>query len=189
MIQKMKTRLLSSLILLLAAVLSFSACKDEYAEEKAAVSAKIVETMGEVKNLKFNTFEFVGQTTVGEEIEMRTNQFKTKLEQDQKFFDKYAAGRHYDKAAEKERAMERDRLHLAQLDSIRNALGDRLNEIAYRDYKFSAEGTLEGSRLCAENWFAAIAPDGTVLSLVQDKKNLHKGLGMTIPGYKDMFDE
>ena len=84
MIQKMKTRLLSSLILLLAAVLSFSACKDEYAEEKAAVSAKIVETMGEVKNLKFNTFEFVGQTTVGEEIEMRTNQFKTKLEQDQK---------------------------------------------------------------------------------------------------------
>lgn len=187
--EMMRTRFLPAVVALLAAALSFSACQVKFAEEKAAVSDKITATMGEVKNLTFNTFEFVGQTTVGEEIEMRTNQFKTKLEQDQKFYDMYAAGRAAAKAAEKKHAIERDQLHLMQLDSIRNALGARLDEIAYRDFKFSAVGKLEGGKLEATDWYAAIAPDGTVLSLVQDKKNLHKGLGVTIPGYKDLFDE
>lgn len=185
----MKKRLCFAALPVLAAALCFGACQTRFAEEKAAVGAKIVETMGEVTNLKFNTFEQIGQTTVGEEVEMRTNLFKTKLEQDQKYFDMYSAGGVLGKASQKKAAIERDQLHLTQLDSIRNTLGDGLNAVAYRDFKFSAVGKLPDGKLEATDWYAAIAPDGTVLSLVQDKKNLHKGLGITIPGYKGMFDE
>ena len=176
-------------VLLAAAVSMLSACDDSFKEEKAAVAAEIEETMGEVQGFNFKNFEQIGQTTVGEEIEMRIKAFKTKLEQDQKFFDMYTAGGVIGKAAQKKKAIERDQLHLTQLDSIRNTLGAGLGEIAYRDYKFSASGKLKDSVLEATDWFAAIAPDGTVLSLVQDQKNLHKGLGVTIPGYKEMFDE
>ena len=176
-------------ILMAAACLAFSSCSGKYEQEKAAVAAKIAETMGEVSKLKFNTFEQIGQTTVGEEVEMRIKQFKTKLEQDQKYYDMYSAGGVLGKASQKKDAIERDQLHLTQLDSIRNTLGEKLNDIAYRDYKFSAVGKLKDSKLEATDWFAAIAPDGTVLSLVQEQKNLHKGLGVTIPGYKAMFDE
>ena len=83
----MKHRFITLAFVLTSVVLSFSACQSAYEEEKAAVAAKIAETMGEVQGLKFNTFEQVGQTTVGQEVEMRTNAFKTKLEQDQKYYD------------------------------------------------------------------------------------------------------
>ena len=63
---------------------------------------------------------------------MRIDLFKTKLEQDQKFYDMYTAGGVLGKASQKKTAIERDQLHLTQLDSIRNNLGAKLNEIAYR---------------------------------------------------------
>lgn len=183
---RIKFFLVAALLLAAAAV---SSCKDEFEAQKSAVSAKIVETMGEVQNLKFNTFEQLGQTTVGREIEMRTDLFKTKLEQDQKFYDMYSAGGILGKAAQKKRAIERDQLHLTQLDSIRNTLGSRLDDVAYTDYKFSAVGTLKDGKLEAKDWYAAISPSGEVLNMVQDVKKLHRGLGVTIPGYKGMFDE
>jgi len=185
----MKCKWLGLAVLMTVASFVFSACAGSHSKEKEAVSAKIVETMGEVKNLKFNTFEQIGQTTIGEEVEMRINLFKTKLEQDQKFYDMYSAGGVLGKASQKKAAIERDQLHLTQLDSIRNTLGAKLNEIAYKDYKFSAVGTLKDSKLEAKDWYAAISPSGEVLSLVQDSKKLHRGLGVTIPGYKGMFDE
>ena len=171
------------------AIFALTSCSVKYGAEKKAVAAKIVETMGDVQNLKFNTFEQIGQTTVGEEVEMRINLFKTKLEQDQKFYDMYSAGGVLGKASQKKYAIERDQLHLTQLDSIRNTLGAKLNEIAYKDYRFSAVGTLKDSKLEAKDWYAAITPAGEVLSLVQDPKKLHRGLGVTIPGYQGMFDE
>ena len=186
----MKHRLFFLAVLLLAvSTLVLSSCKGSYASEKAAVSAKIAETMGDVKSLAFTSFEQIGETTVGKEVEMRIALFKTKLEQDQKFYDMYTAGGVLGKAAQKKDAIERDQLHLTQLDSIRNTLGDKLNDIAYRDYKFSAVGSLKDSKLEARDWYAAITPAGEVLSLVQDPKKLHRGLGVTIPGYKGMFDE
>ena len=168
---------------------ALSSCAGSYVDEKKAVSDKISETMGEVQSLTFNTFEQIGQTTVGQEVEMRIALFKTKLEQDQKFYDMYTAGGVLGKAAKKKDAIERDQLHLTQLDSIRNTLGAKLNDIAYRDYKFSAVGKLKDGKLEAKDWYAAISPAGEVLSLVQDPKKLHRGLGVTIPGYKGMFDE
>lgn len=183
---KIKFSLVAALLVSLAL---FSSCKDEYEAQKAAVSAKIIETMGEVQNLNFSSFEPIGQTTIGKEIEMRTDLFKTKLEQDQKFFDMYQAGGILGKAAQKKRAIERDQLHLTQLDSIRNSLGGRLEEIAYTDYKFSAAGKLKDSKLEAKDWYVAISPTGEVLNMVPDPKKLHRGLGVTIPGYKGMFDE
>ncbi len=186
----MKNRWMGLAALLMTACVLFSACEGKYAKEKAAVSAKITETMGDVQKLTFNTFEQIGQTTVGEEVEMRINLFKTKLEQDQKFYDMYSAAGVLGKASQKKDAIERDQLHLTQLDSIRNTLGAaKLGEIAYKDYKFSATGTLKDSKLEAKEWYAAITPAGEVLSLVQDPKKLHRGLGVTIPGYKGMFDE
>lgn len=176
-------------LLMAAVVLALSSCSTKYADEKAAVSAKITETMGEVQSLTFNSFEPVGETTVGQEIEMRIKLFKTKLEQDQKFYDMYSAGGVLGKAAQKKHAIERDQLHLTQLDSIRNSLEGRLDEIAYRDYKFSASGKTADGILEAKDWYAAISPAGEVLNMVQDPKKLHRGLGVTIPGYKGMFDE
>ena len=184
----MKKHLFAKSALLLCVILS-CACGTRYPDEKAAVEAKIVETMGEVQGLKFKQFEQIGQTTIGEEVEMRIDLFKTKLEQDQKFLDMYTAGGVLGKASQKRDAIERDRLHLTQLDSIRNTLGARLGEVAYTDYKFSATGKIGDSKLEATDWYAAISPAGEVLSLVQDPKKLHKGLGITIPGYQGMFDE
>ena len=185
----MKNRFLFFAVLVTATALVFSSCAGQYGDEKAAVAAKISETMGEVKGLTFNTFEQIGQKTIGEEVEMRISLFKTKLEQDQKFYDMYTAGGVLGKASQKKAAIERDQLHLTQLDSIRNTLGAKLNEIAYRDYKFSAVGKLADGKLEAKDWYAAITPKGEVLSLVQDPKKLHRGLGVTIPGYEGMFDE
>ncbi|MBR1575893.1 MAG: hypothetical protein IJ654_05515 [Bacteroidales bacterium] len=186
----MNNKIFSVAVLTAASILFFCACNTRFAGEKQAVADKISETMGDVQKLTFNTFEQVGQTTVGEEIEMRINLFKTKLEQDQKFFDMYTAGGVLGKASQKKDAIERDQLHLTQLDSIRNVLSAaQLGAIAYKDYKFSATGTLKDSKLEARDWYAAITPSGEVLSLVQDPKKLHRGLGVTIPGYKGMFDE
>lgn len=169
-------------------VLAISCSKPESFEQKA-IRAKLAESVGEITSMSFNYIEKIDSATFGDEIQARTKAFLLKSSQDKSFHGKYLAKGQLAKAQEKLEALQKDSKYVLMLDSIKTAMADRLDEVAYYDYKFSATGKSGDSKFEAIDWYACITPEGEVLSLVQEKKNLHKGTGTVIPGYSDMFDK
>ena len=118
---------------------------------------------------------------------MRTANFKLKYKKDSEYEQDYTRNGMIKNAELKAASMARDLIHIAQMDSIKAAIADRLNEVAYREYKFSASCMTPEGKLELKDWYAAISPEGEVLSMVQDKSKLHGGLGVSIPGWKELF--
>lgn len=167
-----------------------SACvgAPELSPEQVAVSEMIAaQAGGELTSLKFTRFEKIDSTTYAKEISNRVKTFELKFRQDSLKNQEYKQKGMLTNARVKNEAMERDRLHLSQMEQIRQNLSSRLDDIIYYDYIFSAAAKLDGSSLIVNDYYACITPDGKVLSMVQDKKNLHKGTGKAIPGYAEIF--
>ena len=173
--------------LLIAGAGLFTSCKYEPSMEETAIREAIAAQKGEVSKFGLTAIEQIGEVTIGQEIGIRTDNFRLKYKKDSEFEQEYTRNRMARKAEEKARAMARDLIHIAQLDSIKAAIADRLDEVAYREYKFSATCTTPEGKLELKDWYAAISPDGKVLSMVQDKSRLHSGLGVSIPGWKELF--
>lgn len=186
----MKTTFIKTFVLAVSSFVLFSCSSPaELTAEQLALKDKFAAQLGEISSLEFSSFEKIDSTTVAEEITMREKTFLIKLEQDKKFYEKYRNTRNSAKAAEKQAAMDRDLVLMRKLSEIRTALGDAVDGIAYYDYKFSAKGRADGEPFEAEGWYACITPDGRVLSLVKDQKDLHKGTGVAIPGYSEIFED
>ena len=186
----MKTTVFKTALLVIAASVSVSCLSPAgLTSEQLALKEKFTAQVGEFSSLEFTAFEKIDSTTVAEEISMREQTFLLKHEQDKKFYEKYKNVHNTAKAAEKLTAMERDIELLRKLVRIKESLGDAVGNIAYYDYCFSAKGRTAEGPFEADGWFACITPDGKVLSLVQNKRDLHKGTGTAIPGYSEIFDD
>ena len=55
-------------------------------------------------------------------------------------------------------------------------------------YYGSGEAVTKDSRFDLSEAYAAITPDGKVLSVSTDVKDIHKSTGRAIPGYVDLFE-
>jgi hypothetical protein len=77
---------------------------------------------------------------------------------------------------------------LVQLDSLEEEYGDVLDSVIFYDYRFSGEAVTKDSRFDLSEAYAAITPDGKVLSVSTDVKDIHKSTGRAIPGYVDLFE-
>ena len=175
-------------ILAVAALLSVS-CKYEPSMEESAIRAKIEEEKGEVSKFALTDIEMIGEVTLGEEIGIRRGVFELKHKKDAEYEQEYREKHFQKRADEKKAAMEKDLVHIARLDSILTTVSADLDKVVYRDYRFSASCMTSEGKLELKDWYACITPDGQVLSLVQDKKKLHRGVGIVIPGWKGLFSD
>ena len=184
----MRIHTLIPAILSIAALLAVS-CKYEPSMEESAIRAKIEEEKGEVSKFALTDIEKIGEVTLGEEIGIRRSNFELKHRNDSRFEQEYRDKNYQKRADEKKAAMDRDILHIAQLDSILTTVSNELDKVVYSDYRFSASCMTSEGKLELKDWYACITPDGQVLSLVQDKKRLHRGVGIVIPGWKGIFSD
>lgn len=162
-------------------------CSYEPSMEEIAIKGKIEEQKGEVKKFALTEIEKIGEATIGKEIEERTKNFQLKLMKDSEFEKQYRGQGLRQRADEKAAAIVRDIIHIRQMDSIKASIPDRLEELAYREYRFSASCNTSEGPLELKDWYAAITPEGEVLNMVSSKSKLHSGLGVVIPGWKDLF--
>lgn len=181
----------TSILILAAAASLLTACfggKAKVDPFQASIEAKVNELTGGNSKVTITEFERVDSTTFGEELAHRRTVFTQRQNQNQKLHDEYKASGMSKNARKKKFELSQDSRVLKGLDRIEENIKDIMNDIAYYDCRFSGNAVAEDGTLTEfKDNYAAISPEGVVLSVNHTQKGLHKALGHVLPGYKDLL--
>ncbi len=172
------------LIIILTAVMAVSSCKSTSPDPVAqAIEAAAMKDAAGDYSFRITSLEKIDSTTFRTEIARRRELFDLKQQAEEKLFQKYYQEGKKQNSENHRQAMEKAKLNLAFVNSLEEKLASRLDETAYYDYVFSGYSETEEGRMNYNNVYVAITPDGEVLSMTADQRDLHKGTGRVIPGY------
>ncbi|MBO4769017.1 MAG: hypothetical protein J5495_05740 [Bacteroidales bacterium] len=160
-------------------------CKQEVDPLQEALGAYILQ--GQEGSFRLTRIEKIDSTTFRTEFERRQNVFERKLSQETKLFDSYVAQRKPKNAERHRAAIVRTREVMASLDSLKATMEGRLDEIAYYDYVFTGRAETKTTITELSNAYVSITPEFEVITLSNDRKDLHKAGGRAIPGYLEML--
>ena len=144
---------------------------------------------GREGTFRLDRIEKVDSTTFRTEFEHRQNVFGLKLREETRLYNDYVRQGKPRNAARHSDAILRTREVMQGLDSLKAGLAGRLDEVAYYDYVFSGRVDIGNRYSEFQDAFACITPEGEVITVTQDKKDLHKAGGRAIPGYVQMLKE
>lgn len=179
-------------ILLLAAVLcAAAACGGRKAPEadpvRDAIVASLLESDPQLREVRFETLSKVDSSTVSEELARRVSTFEIRRDQDERLYSQYARSGKPKNAQLRYDSLQKDKLVLAGLDSLGEALGARLGEVAFYEYVFTGRGTGENYTVIFDEVYAAVTPDLRVLAVSKKKADLRKTTGRAVPGYEALL--
>lgn len=185
-------------IALFAAALLMASCSDKAPDPVEEAIVREIMSMDEAftKVLVKSGIVKVDSTTFRTELQRRKDAFDHKIKVESDLIVKYSAQNKRNNAERKRKALIRDYEIVRGLDSLENVLGARLDDVAYYEYVFTAEASNEEKRMTFKDAYAAVTPDGRPLGVASSSKDLHKRMGIAIPGYlevlhgdAEMFDE
>ena len=171
---------------LAAAVISCSPKQADPLEQ--ALIDNILQSAGEEGKVKIYSMEKIDSTTFRTELERKFKIYNLKIEQNRKFYDTYVKEGKRKNAEIKSQAILKDQAILKGLEAIQADLANRLDDVAYYDYQFSASGNYKTSKAVYNGYFCAITPAGEVLGVSSDQNTIHKGTSSVLPGYKALLD-
>ena len=152
-----------------------------------AIRGEIMGNMSqEFSDVTINSVEKIDSTTFRQEFERRKKAFALKRDADGEFLLKYMNEGKKRNAAIKSDAYRNDLQILQGLDSLEAAHAAILDDIAYYDYRFSADAKGQGLKMQFRNAYISITPDGRVISMTAERRDLHKVAGRVIPGYLEL---
>lgn len=153
---------------------------------KDAVKEEIIRLVGADAKVSFNTFELKETTTFADELDYRKGLIEARHKMNIKFQEKYSKERMPTNAGIKRLAILKDEEVLKGLEAIRErmAAADSLDKVAYYVFQFTGEAKSQGATSTFKDYFACVTPDGRLLSLTDNEKAIHKGLGNVLGGYK-----
>ena len=160
-------------------------CKQEANPLQDALGAYILQ--GQEGTFHLTKIEKIDSTTFRTEFERRQNVFDLKLSQETKLFDNYVAQRKPKNAERHRAAILRTREVIAGLDSLKATMEGRLDEIAYYDYVFTGRAETKTTITELTNTYVSLTPGLEVITMSNDRKDLHKAGGRAIPGYLQML--
>ena len=160
-------------------------CKQEANPLQDALGAYILQ--GQEGTFHLSKIEKIDSTTFRTEFERRQNVFDLKLSQETKLFDNYVAQRKPKNAERHRAAILRTREVIAGLDSLKATMEGRLDEIAYYDYVFTGRAETKTTITELSNAYVSLTPGLEVITMSNDRKDLHKAGGRAIPGYLQML--
>lgn len=172
------------LIIILTAVMAVSACNSSTPDPVAAAieAAAMKDADGDYR-FRITSLEKIDSTTFRTEIGRRKELFELKIQAEEALFQKYLNEYKKQNSENHRQAMEKAKLNLAFVNTLEEKLASRLDETAYYDYVFSGYSETADGRMSYNNVYVAITPDGEVLAMTANQKDLHKGTGRVIPGY------
>ena len=150
---------------------------------KGEILGNMDQQFSEVSILKV---EKIDSTTFRTEFDRRKDAFATKRDADSDLLIKYMTEGKRRNAEIKSESYRKDLIILRGLDSLEVALADILDDIAYYDYRFSASAKGEGMNMQFRDAYISITPDGRVIGMTAERRDLHKGAGRVIPGYLEL---
>ena len=176
-------------ILVLALLCALAGCAETPAPDplQDALGGYILH--GREGTFRLDRIEKVDSTTFRTEFEHRQNVFELKLREETRLYNDYVRQGKPRNAARHSDAILRTREVMQGLDSLKAGLAGRLDEVAYYDYVFSGRVDIGNRYSEFQDTFACITPEGEVITVTTDKKDLHKAGGRAIPGYVQMLKE
>lgn len=182
----MKKMLVIAAMALCVAACSLGQKPDQY---KDAVKEEIVRLVGADAKVSFNTFELKETTTYADELEYRKGLITARQAMNKMLKEKYENEKMSTNAHRKLTAMLNDEEVLKGLETIRErmAAADSLDKVAYYVFQFTGEARCEGATTSFKDYFACVTPTGEVLSVTDNEKAIHKGLGKIIEGYRTIL--
>ena len=172
--------------ILAAAVLLLGACGRQYSPVEQAVIDHVQTQVGADSKLMVTQIAVEDSLTYGQLLEQRIKAFEVKYQQDNKFLEKSVAKNNIKKINQFDEAKRKD---LVILDALRKMdLGPKASEVVCYDVAFSGKASTSGAETVFDGYYAAVSPQGEVLSLTPGQKGLHKGFGKFLPGYSDILD-
>ena len=170
-----------------AILLLLSGCTDRTPDPVSeAVISEIMSYDPNFTKVKLLELVKLDSTTFGQEIERRRRIFESKKKSDEQSLLKYTAVKKNKNAALKQESLKRDVAILAGLDSIKMSISERLDDVAYYEYRFNAEAVSEGGKTLFKDSYAALTPDGKLLGIASKQDDLHKNMGVVIDGYLEL---
>ena len=152
-----------------------------------AIKGEIMGNMSqEFTDVTINFVEKIDSTTFRQEFDRRRTVFILKRDADSDLLLKYMTEGKKRNASIKSDSYKQDLVILQGLDSLEAAHSAILDDIAYYDYRFSADAKGQGLKMQFRNAFISITPDGRVISMTAERRDLHKSAGRVIPGYVEL---
>ena len=152
-----------------------------------AIKGEIMGNMSqEFSDVTINFVEKIDSTTFRQELDRRRKTFVLKRDADSELLLKYMAEGKKRNATLKSDSYRQDLVILQGIDSLEAVHAAILDDIAYYDYRFSADAKGQGLKMQFRNAYISITPDGRVISMTAERRDLHKGAGRVIPGYLEL---
>ncbi len=179
---------MNKLIAFASSLLLLVSCSEKASDPvREAIKGEIMGNMTqEFSDVTINSVEKIDSTTYRTEFERRRKVFTIKRDSDSDFLLKYMTEGKKRNAAIKSDSYKRDLEILAGLDSLEAECAGILDDIAYYDYRFSASAKGQGVTMQFRDAYISITPDGHVVSMTAERRDLHKSTGRVIPGYVEL---
>ncbi len=180
----MKT--LTRLLILPLLCILLPGCKGKAPDPlQEALEAYILQ--GEEGSFQLYRIEKIDSTTFRTEFERRQKVYERKLQQETKLYQEYLSQNKPKNAKRHSDAIVRTCEIMNGLDSLKAGMEERLDEIAYYDYVFSGKAVSESQNSEFPNAYVSITPAFEIITLTEDRKDLHKTGGRAIPGYLQLL--
>ena len=175
-------------VFILAAAAVMLSCSGRQPDPVAQALEEAVKlSISEPCKFRLYTLELTDSTTFRTEFERRAKVFEVKSKREGELYSRYFTEGKPKNAAVHMEAMTKANRNHETLDSLMNTMASRLDETAYYDYRFSGKAYGDAGEIeYRDSWFT-ITPDGKILAITHDKKELHRNAGRAIPGYMEIF--
>ena len=144
---------------------------------------------GEEGSFQLYRIEKIDSTTFRTEFERRQNVYELKLKQENKLYRDYLSQNKPKNAKRLSEAIVRTCEIMNGLDSLKAGMEGRLDDIAYYDYVFSAKASSNSQYSEFQSAYVSITPAYEIITLTEDRKDLHKAGGRAIPGYLQLLGQ
>ena len=174
--------------ILFVSVLLLAACGGSKTDPvREAIKGEIMGNMSQdFTGVEIFSVEKIDSTTFRTELDRRKKAFTTKRDADSGLLLKYMQEGKRRNAAIKNDSYKNDLRILQGLDSLGTVHAAILDDVAYYDYRFNAKAKGKDVTMQFRDTYISITPDGKVISMAAERRDLHKSAGRVIPGYYEL---
>ena len=154
-----------------------------------AVKAKVAETVkGNAADVRINSIELIDSSALGPELSRCKDLFSLKIKRETELYDKYLGNGQRSAAQAKRAVIAKAQQNYEGIEALEQRLAASKDSIIAYHYRLAGRArNADGGSVIFNEAYVAVTPDGRVLTLVTDRRDLGKVVRHAIPGYMELL--
>ena len=179
-----------SIILAFGAVLLAASCGGSQEDPVVeAVKVKIAENVkGQPADVRINSIELIDSSALGNELARCKELFSLKIKREKELHQKYWSKGQYNAADAKDKVILKAQKNYDGIVALEQQYEASKDSIIAYHYRIAGTAkNADGGKVEFKEAYVALTPDGKVLTLVTDRRDLGKVVRHAIPGYLELL--